>query len=520
MIGWFPTPYPDELVYSVCARYQEHAAYPSPRSVNEALFRSPSISPTIDLPCHLQRLVSALPPGHHITVKSLINDHTLLPFYSPFLPAKRVQRIQKEMRYGDGGKVHKLAGINNSLICVPHWLRFCPICVKEDRARFGTTYWHRIHQLSGIEVCADHAVFLANSKIRLRNRFDKYSYIPAEHSVVDSQARPLDLLNTGHSVQLNIARDAKWLLLHGKVPSNLKRMRARYLKLLSERGLAAMTGIVWIGKLLPAIKDHFTSQLLMVLQCDFDANKISSWPARLVKDISKGKVNHPLRHLLMMHFLGHQVESFFKLSIIDQTFGKALRPRYLNFNKPNKVEVCRHRCEWQQARKNNPKLSRSALIKKFPRLSYWLNRYDSQWFSVHLPRPRKTGGKTRSVNWPARDIELAKAVKAATNRLCETLDKPRRITKSLIGKEIDRTSLLDRYLHKLPRTQKVLEEVVETRVQFACRRIQWSADSFHEENVRPSRSALLQRAALDFNIWQEPSIKAATEAALNSFMEK
>lgn len=623
-------------------------AYTSPFSVNEALFQYSGLSPTLDLPCYLERLVSALPPGHRITANRLIHDHTLLPFYSPFLPAERVERIRKEMQHGNGGIVHKLAGINNSSIRVTDWFRFCPVCIEEDRARFGTTYWHRIHQLPSIEVCADHAVFLENSTAPARNRFDNYSYIPAEHAIVDSQARSLNLSNTVHSIELSIARDAKWLLLRGNVPSDLIGMRTRYLKLLSERGLAVMTGIVWIRKLLPAIKGHFTSELLSILQCDFDADKNSSWPAELIKDITKGKTHHPLRHLLMIQFLGHRVESFFKLPITDQPFGKGpwpclnptcshhgmctinkiqvvyktvcgkgilpsaifkcaqcsftyyrigpdhqladsnritkvleygptwdaalrkywkdqnlglrevakslgvadrnlikreaerlgllfprqgpgykvaeknkkQRPRYPNDKKPSKEAVSQYRREWQLARKDNPKLSRSALIKRFPRLSYRLKRYDSRWFAAHLPSRRKTGGKTHRVDWGARDIELARAIKPAVKLLKETPDKPRKITKSLIGKNIDSRSLLDKYLHKLPRTRKVLEEVVETRMQFAQRRIQWATDSFHEEKVRPSRSALLHRAALDFNIWEEPLVKAATEAALNSFMEK
>jgi len=369
----------------------------------------------------------------------------------------------------------------------------------------------------------------------------------------------------------------------------------------------------------------------------------------LVKDIRKGEANHPLRHLLMMRFLGHGAESFFNLPSIFQPFGngpwpclnptcshygrrdlkevqviyrssglqgtvpvgifkcvncgftynrigpdgndedshrinrvlqygpvwdKALskywkdpeldqreiakrlatnrmrikreakrldlpfprqgpgyqvtneikRPeihypnKVLSSKKPSNDDINKYRGKWLRAIKNNPRLGRTALKKKARHIYSQLQRHDSEWLSAHMPRAQKQGGPRRVVNWHARDVELASAVKVAAKLLKEAPGKPVRITRCLIGKEIDRRSLLEKYSHKLPRTWKVLEKVVETQLQFAQRRIQWAAYSFHEESVRPSRSALLQRAALDFNIWQEPSVKAATEAALSSFM--
>jgi hypothetical protein len=153
MLGCFPTPYPDELFYSICARYQEQVAYPSLHAVTEELFGDLRISPVIDLPCCLERLVSALPSGHYLTADKLIDRHTLLPFYSPFLPVDRVKRIRKEMRYSKCRIVHKFAGIHRSSVRIPERLRFCPTCVKGDRDKFDFTYWHRSHQLPGIEVC-------------------------------------------------------------------------------------------------------------------------------------------------------------------------------------------------------------------------------------------------------------------------------------------------------------------------------------------------------------------------------
>ncbi|WP_180267380.1 hypothetical protein [Nostoc linckia] len=40
MLCAFPDPYPGELVYSICARFQERVQYPSLRSTVEDLFQT------------------------------------------------------------------------------------------------------------------------------------------------------------------------------------------------------------------------------------------------------------------------------------------------------------------------------------------------------------------------------------------------------------------------------------------------------------------------------------------------
>jgi hypothetical protein len=76
MITCFPDPYPDELLYSICARYGERVRYPNQRKfLIQELFGSKCSSATVGLPCHLAHLISVLPPGHSYTVKRLIDNH-------------------------------------------------------------------------------------------------------------------------------------------------------------------------------------------------------------------------------------------------------------------------------------------------------------------------------------------------------------------------------------------------------------------------------------------------------------
>lgn len=84
MISNFPAPYPNELIYSVIARYAVHNGILSPKYLTEELFNNRNLTPTYDLPSHLDRVASYL-PDHYDTL-ILINQHTLLPIYQPFQP--------------------------------------------------------------------------------------------------------------------------------------------------------------------------------------------------------------------------------------------------------------------------------------------------------------------------------------------------------------------------------------------------------------------------------------------------
>ncbi|MEM1309824.1 MAG: TniQ family protein, partial [Cyanobacteria bacterium P01_H01_bin.153] len=98
MITCFPHLYPDELFYSACARYVDRVQYSTDKAVIEELFGSRTATATISFPSHLTHLIANLPPGHRHTVDRLIDHHSLLPFFSPFLQPEKVDRIREDMQ--------------------------------------------------------------------------------------------------------------------------------------------------------------------------------------------------------------------------------------------------------------------------------------------------------------------------------------------------------------------------------------------------------------------------------------
>lgn len=163
MIAQFPSFYPDELLYSLLARYYAKSGYLHYRFAAEELFQSKTDRPDILFWNQYTPDVLALLQLDK-TVEAVVTGHTMFPYYGRFLPAERRQAILRSLADGKGNRL--LPGI------VPkrkpgekRYLRYCPECAKEDRENRGETYWHRIHQIPDICLCPVHKGYLKNTGI-------------------------------------------------------------------------------------------------------------------------------------------------------------------------------------------------------------------------------------------------------------------------------------------------------------------------------------------------------------------
>lgn len=700
MIAHFPTPLPDELLYSLCARYGDRVGYRNKGAVSLELFGVNASTATIDFPSRLSYLVENLPAGHSLHIDRLIDERTLLPLYSPFLKKNNVDRLREEMKGAGGGVVHKVASITPGTIRPPDFLRFCPLCVVADRQDFRECYWHRLHQVPGVLVCHKHGTFLEESEVQARNRANSYAYISAELANLNADARLLDLSVPQHRCLLFISQSVEWLLnQHGLVPG-YDTLHSYYLQALTAKGLAYRDRFVHAGRIAEALRQSYPQPFLAAIQCDFEEHKEYSWPYRLIKELRMGKANHPLRHLLVMGLLGHTPRTFFRigngdsndvslfaplLDAIDflqlrsptrndtrernisraitsqklqqaeaskqrkKLFGlgpwpclnKACRfykklvitschvikhwekrtfevgvfrcacgftykrngrhkcpsdvfrfdsikeygdvwkgrlrelwenltlslhkmapllgvahntvkyqavllglkfPRKGPGHKIVRAEIKRHpnksskkkkkgyppwkrllrdryRSELLAVLRKNPFATRSRLDKHLATKAYrWLYKNDSEWLDAHQPPLFKRVGSNRKVDWKKRDARLAKEVRLAAAQIMAKEERPVRITVSLIGRHLDKTSLLTRkeLIAKMPLTVRALSELVESHAAFAIRSVRWAASCYRREGIVPSMSALAKRAGMTMTTTHRPEIKTVINEELES----
>lgn len=104
VIPLFPTPYPDELLYSIVARYQFWSRNRSYASSVIDLFKTPSISINVDFPFKIDQLVDSLNLLSDMNSDYFISHHTYFSLIMPFIQKEQQSDILEHLRKG-GGKL-------------------------------------------------------------------------------------------------------------------------------------------------------------------------------------------------------------------------------------------------------------------------------------------------------------------------------------------------------------------------------------------------------------------------------
>jgi len=203
MIGYFPKMYEDELVYSYLARIGVHNGYLQYSQLSQDLYGKILYTPSFDFINKLLPEVESHLVGSG-TLEDIILNHTMYSFYTGFVHEEQKKSAMKKIV--DGNKdYYKEIPIPKKQ--QPKYMRVCPLCVKEDREKYGETYWHVSHQLQGIDVCHIHGCYLTDSQFQISaNKSMKLitaEEIEVENAVMGTQ-REIELAKYVINVMWNI----------------------------------------------------------------------------------------------------------------------------------------------------------------------------------------------------------------------------------------------------------------------------------------------------------------------------
>ena len=165
MIGYFSELYEDELIYSWIARYYAHSGYTSVADAYQDLYFNKNLRPSVELMNNLIDDAKSV-MTRYMSLEELIYNHTLFPEYGRFIAPTKRERLVKEADFSRGNWINSLM---IPFLTGERYLKYCPLCAKEDRDTHGEAYWHRKHQITSINICVKHGVHLQNSEI-VRNR--------------------------------------------------------------------------------------------------------------------------------------------------------------------------------------------------------------------------------------------------------------------------------------------------------------------------------------------------------------
>ena len=182
MIAYFPAIYPDELVYSWFCRYYVHSGCLSHKMALQELYCKRSDNPSKEFIGNLKPDVRER-IGKMYPLDELVLNHTMYPQYARFVTLEQKKTALFRLCH-DSCDIHHLFAVlprNEG----EQYLRFCPLCVKEDRDTYGETYWHRKHQIRNMSICTKHKCRLMESSVLVKSE-QSYTFFPAKNYVEDS----------------------------------------------------------------------------------------------------------------------------------------------------------------------------------------------------------------------------------------------------------------------------------------------------------------------------------------------
>ncbi|WP_197570672.1 TnsD family Tn7-like transposition protein [Clostridium botulinum] len=321
MMHFFTDPYKDELIYSAIARYHFYLGNIDYKDTLEELFGKRSIVPSLEIGSNFDVLAKNL--GDKYTSEIIIKDHTIFPFYSPFLPKVRKEELIEEIKHKDGNGIYTKLGMVAGSICKKNGIYYCPCCAEKEINQYGEPYIHREHQLQGVYICPHDETKLKKYPVDKTNS-SRIEFIRLDKKLLDYSN--ITLLDNKHYDKLyKISKDAYYLLQANLENVSKEKLLEKYRNMLYEKGLITLSKRVKQKELYEEFISFYGKEFLELMESSIDNDDEYNWLRVVTRNLKR--TVHPIRHLLLINFLEDDIEKFFKdINKELQVFGEGPWP--------------------------------------------------------------------------------------------------------------------------------------------------------------------------------------------------
>ena len=305
-LAFFPTPYPDECYYSIFCRYFARSGSLShQRIIGELFGEKQGLTAFVFLPRRLELVETWIDKESGVTREMLALQHSSYPYFSVSFTESVFENMEKAIQTGKADRKLELQTIRKCTRSYwPEYLRYCPVCAREDLRKYGETYWHRLPQFPGVEYCPKHLCRIENSDISLKEI--SAFFRPASYAL-----KSLPKKSAGRDPykkkRLQLARDTAWLLKHGHEMGGCHKIAQKYKELFMERGVTTAQGVLHRESIQEEFIRYHGEEFLKETLPD-DENHFLYWLQFL--NVSVSEHLRPLHHILLMEYLRGSVENF------------------------------------------------------------------------------------------------------------------------------------------------------------------------------------------------------------------
>lgn len=482
----FPTPYPNELIYSTIARAGIHHAITSPKQLLDEIFTNRKVIATIDLPSHLICVLRHLPPNY--TLEKLVYENTLFPIYALFSPESTRLRCLQWMENQSKGSIHLALGVAASKVKQITTHRYCHHCLKEQYNQYGEFFWSRLWYIQGANCCSKHKVklseFLPPAHLNGRHQF-----IPASFILDRKQPH-----NPAHELDLIVSRRVDELLNLPPTTSPTFHQWSQFYQRTAKR-LGFNRGFKHIDHSKIHVAVIKTWDLKWLQQHHLDELESETCWLRAIFRKHRKSFSY-LEHIIVLEtFLPKGWTWVAILGEIHQ-----LPAKHSNTDTPSERTKCKDILMLKEKRNEWMSLIKDFGIKpsraKNAALYAWLYRNDKTWLltknkSFHaLPAsiPKK-------VDWPLRDWHMVMRLFKIFYQSLDDLSLPRQ-SRNWYLRQLPQHSTVEKNLYQLPLTHKFLNTFSEDISSYQIRRITRTIIQFKKMNQHPVNWQLLRHSGL------------------------
>ena len=502
----FPTPLPDELIYSTIARAGLHHGIQSPKQLLDEVFKDRKVVATLDLPSHLNAIVHLLQRTGHFSLIDLIYKHTMFGVYAPFVQESHRQKAIALMAEQASGSIHLMLGLNASRVPNNTKFHYCPTCIQQQRESYGEYFWNRAWFLPNLSICLKHnCSLLSQDYIQQQHR---HLFLP----LLPNQTQ--DIPNPYFKEDFILGKMAVELLQLEPQPSPSYEQWTRFYLEIADAKNCLRGSQVRHEQTYEQVINKFKYVYLNSKNLGIDPDQDTSW----LKTIFR-------KHRKAFSFLEHCIvwSSFVPemtpkdilqyVSSISANPYFVKRPISTENIPPIKIEEMRQK--WQDiVQRHSVKAGRN--IKPGSAIYMWLYRNDQNWLltfnSRHLSQPQARKNK---VNWSIRDFSITKELFKVLYRSNDDLACPR-MSKSWFLHQLSKGNSISKNLHQLPLSSKFLSTYSEDTITYQIRRITHTMIRLgYTESSIKDRWRILRLAGLS-----EERITLEAEIFLNIICEK
>lgn len=300
---------PEETIFGIVSRYHVLSGHPTSGDTLIELLNRRCVTLGTAFPSGLNRISKDLRLPVN-TIEELIEGHTILPCFRPFMNHAHYTRIAESVATGTASCTKITLGLLASRVGAEDVLRFCPVCARADCETIGIATWYRAHQFPGVLVCPYHGVLLVAADCLAQRLKRTQLFLPATATKWNSQKSVSKVDDRAFEKLVIVSRLIAQLFLLRGVPVDPLTWRNHYLAHLLERDLATVSMRVRQRTLQSALLNFWGSVRNLppfdgiFARCAGD----DSWLTSLYR--RPRAAHHPLLHVLLIGFLAASVESF------------------------------------------------------------------------------------------------------------------------------------------------------------------------------------------------------------------